>query len=144
MSSPYVPTQWTDDVPGIQTGTPMSAANFNHMEGGILGNNAELAVLAQQTLQHQRLLANLEGEINTVTLTNSQSYPFNNSVATVSLAKSRDTLNYRVVVEVVNVTGGFAGDIIVSAKQLNGFKLAFDGSASSVTLKYYVEGGMFE
>lgn len=144
MSNPYVPTQWVDDVPGIQDGTPMSAGNFNHMEGGVFANNAELAVLMQTVYQQQRQLSNLEGEINTVTLTNSQSYPFNNSVATIALSKTRDTLNYRVIVEIVSVTGGFAGNILVSAKQLNGFKLAFDGSASSVTLKYYVEGGMFE
>lgn len=144
MSAPYVPTQWVDDVPGIQTGTPMSAANFNHAEGGILANDTELAVLAQQTRQHERILANLEGEINTITLSNTQAYPFNNSATTIALAMPRDTMNYRVMVEILSVTGGFAKNIIVSAKQLNGFSLAFDGSASAVTVKYYVEGGMFE
>lgn len=100
--------------------------------------------LAQQMLQNKRVLADLEGEINTITLSNSQTYPFNDSKTTVALSKSRDTLNYRVVVETVSETGGSAGKVSVSDKALNGFKIAFDGSASSVTLKYYIEGGMFQ
>jgi hypothetical protein len=34
------------------------------------------------------------------------------------------------------------GDITVFDKQLNGFKIAFDGSATNVTLKLRIKGGM--
>ena len=52
----------------------------------------------------------------------------------------RDTLDYRVSAEVqgdiVNV-----GDVVIYDKQLNGFKVKYTGSASSVTVKLYVSGG---
>ncbi len=164
---PYNRTQWNDHVvekpdtytivnnpdgtvqlveaPGevIQQGTPMSATNFNNMEEGIFAADAGLSVVVQQLLQHKRILADIEGEIGQITLTNSQSYPFNNSVQTIALLKARDTLNYRVDTEVVS-SNGLVGDIEVYDKQLNGFKLRFTGSATSVTIKYIVQGGMYQ
>ena len=65
---------------------------------------------------------------------------FNNSVKTVALANMRSTLDYRVITEVqgnpVNV-----GDVVVYDKQVNGFKIAFTGSAKSVTVRCFVQGG---
>ncbi len=146
---PYKRIFWQDEVKDqhgniIQDGTPLSSKNMNNQEEGIFSAAELSAVLAQQVRQHNRVLADLEGEIGEVILTNSQSYPFNNSVKTVALAKKRDTLNYRVTVEVVSVTGGMAGDIEVYDKQLNGFKIAFAGSATSAKVKYYVQGGMYQ
>jgi hypothetical protein len=37
--------------------------------------------------------------------------------------------------------GGEVGDIVFSDKMLNGFKVAYTGSATSVRLKIYVQGG---
>lgn len=145
----YKKTDWIDHVVDqstgevIQEGTKQSAGNFNNMETGIFANDAGSSVLTQEVLQHKRLLSDLEGEIGQVTLTNSQEYPFNNSDKTVSLLKARDTLNYRVDVEIMSAVG-FAGDIEVYDKQLNGFKIKFTGSASSVTVKYIVQGGMYQ
>ena len=145
----YNRTIWKDHVvdPGsgqvIQEGTPQSATNFNNMEEGIFAGDAGISVLAQQVLQNKRILADLEGEIGQTTLTNSQEYPFNNSGTTVNLLKARDTLNYRVEVEVVSSVG-IVGDVIVYDKQLNGFKIRHTGSATSVVVKYYFQGGMYQ
>lgn len=147
--NPYNKTTWQDHVVDpetgqvIQEGTPESATNFNNMETGIFANDSVGSVLMQEVMQHKRLLADLEGEIGEVTLTNSQEYPFNNSEITVSLSKARDTLNYRVDIEIVSAVG-FPGKIEVYDKQLNGFKIKFTGSATSVTVKYIVQGGMYQ
>ena len=66
----------------IQQGTNMSAVNFNNMETGIFAANLGAA----EALQLLRLVKDktdsLEGIILEDTLTNSQKYPFNNSVKT--------------------------------------------------------------
>lgn len=137
----HVVDQQTGDV--IQQGTPQSAKNFNNIEEGALAANELGAVLAQQVAHNTRILADLEGEIGEVTLANTQDYPFNDSAKTVALTKPRDTLKYRVVVEVISADG-MPGDIKVYDKQVNGFKITFTGSAKSATIKYYVQGGMYQ
>ena len=77
------------------------------------------------------------------TLSNTQEYPFNNSVKTVSLPQERNHVDYTVSAEVVEYFGGFPGEILISAKLLNGFKVASTGSAKSVTVKLYVKGGFY-
>lgn len=144
----YNKTIWQDHVVDqngqvIQQGTPLSARNMNSIENGIFETYELGAVLTQQVMQHKRLLADLEGEVGQVTLTNTQAYPFNNSKITVALQKARDTLNYTVQTEIISANG-FPGDIKISDKQLNGFKIEFTGSATSVTVKYIVRGGMYQ
>ena len=79
-------------------------------------------------------------EVGSKTLTNSQKFPFNNSVSTVALANVRDNLNY--VVVIVSVTGsGNVGEVEVTDRLTNGFKLSFTGSAASATVQYAVIGG---
>jgi hypothetical protein len=75
------------------------------------------------------------------TLTNTQKYPFNNSVKSVALVKEQVNTKYTVTPEIVSAVGN-PGEIVVSEKQVNGFKLAFTGSASSVVVKYIVIGGI--
>lgn len=77
----------------------------------------------------------------TVTLQNTEAFPFNNSQVTVPISVERDNQNYLVDYEVTEATGN-VGDIIVSAKLVNGFKIEHTGSATSVTVKYQVLGGM--
>lgn len=127
----------------VQQGTPLSARNLNRIEDNTFEVHEMCAVLTQQVMQHKRLLADLEGEVGQVTLTNTQTYPFNNSKVTVALAKPRNTLNYTVQTEIISASG-FPGDIKISDKQLNGFKIEFTGSATSVTVKYIVRGGMYQ
>ncbi len=143
----YTPTPWEDDIYDeasgemIQEGTPMSRVQFYNMETGILANNVMGAFLVQQAMQQQRVLADMEGEIREVSLTNSLEYPFNDSGKTMALTHERDTLAYQVNVEVVEADG-LVGCVEVYDKALNGFKLRYTGSARHVTVRYYVHGGM--
>lgn len=126
----------------IQQGTNMSAVNFNNMETGIFAAN----LTAAEAMQIIRLLKDkaeaLEGFVLEATLTNSQKYPFNNSIKTLALGSEnvRNNKDYTVIVE-AEAADGFVGDINITDKMLNGFKIAYTGSASSVSVKCYVQGG---
>ena len=91
----------------------------------------ELAALEEDTAS----------EIGTVTITNTQPYPFPLDPETVNLQTQRKTLDYTVVTEISKATGNVQA-IEVYDKQLNGFKIKIDGSATSATITYYVSGGM--
>lgn len=80
-------------------------------------------------------------EIGTVTLVNTKPYPFNNSVQSVALKSSRNNQDYTIQAEVVS-TVGEVGDIAISGKAINGFKVAFTGSAKQAVIRYYVTGGL--
>ena len=79
-------------------------------------------------------------EEGTVTLSNTQKFPFNDSRVTVALAKTQKDTKYVVVTDVQTVAGNI-GDVTVKDKQVNGFKVGYSGGAASVTVKYYVIGG---
>lgn len=88
--------------------------------------------------------AEIKGELHEITLTNTQRYPFNSSVdspRTVAMIQTRRNLFYSVEAEVLE-SDGQVGEIIVSDKALNGFKIAYTGSGSSVTLAVRIKGGM--
>lgn len=76
-----------------------------------------------------------------ITLNNTQEYPFNNSEQTVTLSAPRYTSDYFVIPETIE-TDGEVGEYEVSEKLLNGFKLAFTGSAKTVKARCHVIGGM--
>ena len=126
----------------VQQGTNMSAVNFNNMESGIFAAN----LTGLEAMQVIRLFGDkamaLEGVILEAELTNNQKYPFNNSVKTLAFdsANIRNNKDYTVIVE-AEAEGGFVGDIIISDKILNGFKIAYTGSARKVAVKCYVQGG---
>lgn len=127
----------------LQQGTPQSAKNFNHMEDGI-SNAGELAAFMAIGAIHQRQqLQNLLGEVLIVSLTNNMEYPFNNSIKTVALLRPRNNLDYVVTAEVLEYSGGCVGDLEVTEKLANGFKIAHTGSAKSVKLKVFVKGGFY-
>lgn len=137
----YEPTQWLDDVPEIgQDGTPQDEQHFNNMETGINGSNLFAEFLAEVVTKQQKRLDDVDGEVIEVTLTNTQDFYANNSVKTVTLSVKRDTLDYIVDTEIQGDTVN-VGDIVVYDKQVNGFKVKFTGSASTVDLKLYVHGG---
>lgn len=79
-------------------------------------------------------------EVGTVTLTNSLRFPFNNSKRTVALASERDNLNYIVVIVAVTGTGNI-GEVEVTDRLVNGFKLNYTGSAANAAVTYAVIGG---
>lgn len=126
----------------VQQGTNMSAVNFNNMESGIFAAN----LTGLEAMQVIRLFGDkataLEGVILEAELTNNQKYPFNNSVKTLAFdsANIRNNKDYTVIVE-AEAEGGFVGDIIISDKMLNGFKIAYTGSARKVAVKCYVQEG---
>lgn len=165
MSHGYEPEHWLDHVaefPGrwefeqvgentvqakraegriIQQGTPQSASRFNHMEMGILEAYLLAQLLESRTLQILRDIEALTGESGEVTITSTGKYPFNEAAVTVPLQAQRANLDYRVELEVVEVEGGMAEAVRAYDKQKNGFKIAFNGSAKAVKIKYWVTGG---
>lgn len=80
-------------------------------------------------------------EYGTATLTNTDKYPFNNSQVTVPLVNAQKNIKYAVVAEITSANGN-GGEVVVSGKQTNGFKLAFTGSGSSAVVEYIVIGGI--
>ena len=140
----YNRTKWLDHVKDVDTGeviqqgTDLSARNFNNLEGGVSDANLAAAIMA---IALGNINAGLTVEEITVTLTNTASYPFNNSKKTVSLTNTRSTTNYTVESEVVEHDGD-VGNIIISDKLTNGFKVAYDGSARSATVMLKIKGGM--
>ena len=80
-------------------------------------------------------------EYGTATMTNTGKYPFNNSQVTVPLVNTQKNIKYAVVAEITSATGN-PGEVVVSGKQTNGFKLAFTGSGSSAVVEYIVIGGI--
>ena len=145
----YNQTHWLDKVVDpdtgevIQQGTPQSAGYFNNMENGIQdGAIAEAQMMIYIKELEHRLDNEAAVEEHTVTLTNNQKYPFNNSKTTIDLTKVRTDKTYVVDVEITAHSGGEVGDIKITDKLLNGFKVEFDGSATSVTVTLRIKGGL--
>lgn len=126
----------------IQQGTPQNAANFNNMEEGIFAADQLATEAARMAKVNARGLDAVKGEAINVTLTNSSTYPFNNSKSTVSLTQKKTTNDYVVEIELVSAMGGGVGDFVVTEKLLNGFKLEHTGAATSVVAICHVKGGI--
>lgn len=80
-------------------------------------------------------------EAGSVTLTNTAKFPFNNSKKSVALAKVQADLNYAVIAWTDSEAGNI-GDIQVTEKQVNGFKVSYSGSAATAVVNYIVIGGI--
>ena len=119
----------------MQEGTPQDQAHFNHLEDGVFDAHIAIELLLNALRQQS-----WEIETGEITLTNTQAFPFNNSVKTVNLQTHRENGEY-IVIPVASAPTGNIGDIVVSDRLTNGFKLAYTGSAPSVTVKYTVIGG---
>ena len=119
----------------MQQGTSQDASHFNKPEEELSGVEAAVELLMNFARQNA-----WEIERGQVTLTNTSKYPFNSSKATVPLSKVRENGDYVVICE-VSAFSGNVGEIVVSDRLTNGFKLAFAGSAASATIKYQVIGG---
>lgn len=126
----------------IQQGTPMNATNLNGMDYGILEDLFIASDLVREARMMKDSIRGITGDKIQITLTNSQAYPHNNSKKTVQISPSRNTKDYTVECYVVSASGGAVGDFEISDKLLNGFKIAYTGSASSVIVDCYVRGGI--
>ena len=86
---------------------------------------------------------NYADEMHTATLAQTGSkWPFNNTPTTIALAQLRESTNYGVEVTVLAYSGGRLGNIRVTDRARNGFKLVHDGSATTVKVQIRVTGGM--
>lgn len=143
----YNRTYWKDHIVDeetgevLQQGTLQDAEHFNNMEEGIFAAYEMAAGNAEAMGKQKRAVESLAGEIVQVTLTNTLNYPFNDSQQTVLLSHNRTTTDYKVVPEVVSYSGGGVGDLEITDKLLNGFKIAFTGGASAVLLNLFISGG---
>lgn len=126
----------------IQQGTPQNASNFNNIEEGVFAADQLATEAARMAKVNARGLETEIGEIKSVTLINSAAYPFNNSVQVIDFTQNKTLNNYFVAVELVSATGGGVGDFKITDKLLNGFKLAFTGAATSVSVICRVKGGV--
>ena len=122
----YRRTFWLDKVVDadtgeqIQEGTDQSAGHFNNAEHGISDVNLAAAlILISSSLTAEQVAT----EERTITLTNSQSYPFNDSTKTIALATARNFTDYTVEAEVLDHSGN-VGDVRIFDRMLNGFKIA--------------------
>lgn len=119
----------------MQQGTPQDQMHFNNLEVGVVDAQLALQLLMNGIRQNA-----WEIERGTVTLTNTAMYPNNNSVRTVSLARIKENGDYVVLADIVSFDGNI-GEIVVSDKLTNGFKIGYSGSAKSATINYTVIGG---
>ena len=161
-------TFWVDQVEDqdgqvIQQGTLIDQAHLNNMEVGISDIHLAYRIIQNVVLWFGRRLGVLEtssnshdtdsrlsaveseiaAEVKEVTLTaNSNPWPFCTKETAVALTTTRKNTNYDVDVAVKSYSGGRLGDITVSDKLVNGFKLTHDGSAKTVVVTVKVTGGM--
>jgi hypothetical protein len=80
-------------------------------------------------------------ETGTVTLTNTAEFPFNDSKQSVALGTAQPNKNYAVIAWTESEAGNI-GDIQVTEKQVNGFKVRYSGSAATAVVNYIVIGGI--
>ena len=110
-----------------------------------LDKDTAVALLINAIRQHewQNEADALICEQGTVTLTNTGAFPFNNSQQTVALAKPQKNTKYAIIADIKSASGN-PGEVVASDKQVNGFKLAFTGSAKSAVVEYIVIGGIIK
>ena len=136
----------------IQQGTPNNAQSRNLMENGIQDAHIGLDLLlldhyrkVQEYDAHNALMdSEVLGEEHEISLTNNLKFPYNQTVdspTSVPLTTHRKNLFYTVETSVKKHTGE-VGEIRVTDKALNGFKLGYTGSATAATITVRVKGGM--
>ena len=136
----------------IQQGTPNNAQSRNTMEDGIQDAHIALDLLlldyyrkVQEYNAHNALMdSEVLGEEQDISLTNDLKFPYNKTVdspTSVVLKTLRKNLYYSVETTVKKCTGE-VGEIRVTDKALNGFKLSYTGSATDATITVRVKGGM--
>jgi len=138
---------WTITPAGtvMQQGTPQDQAHFNNIEAGVLDAHAAHALLLNFARQTGWRVDDIEAYIKdqnivyvgTTQLTNTLSFPFNDSQKSVSIGATLDNAYYDVATQVTESVGN-VGEVEVVDKLTNGFKLRYTGSASSATVAWIV------
>ncbi len=138
----YKRTIWQDHVEGIQEGTDMNAANFNNLEAGTMEAAALAAFNAQMKRYDDDEAMNAKVFSFTATVTGSGAGK-NVDIPAIATRKAFNLANeYNVDVQLVSAAGGTVGDIMITAKQANGFTVAYNGTATSFTAVFKISGGM--
>ena len=129
----------------MQQGTPQDQAHFNNIESGIVDAHAASALLLNFARQIgwtvEDILAYL-GKVKTIytgtkNLTNSLEFPFNDSRQSVSIGAALDNTVYEIQTRVTASVGN-VGEVEITDKLINGFKLSYTGSAPSATIAWVV------
>ena len=141
-------TGFASDIAGLKTTDATHTSNIAALQDAAEDADLRLLELAfamrmniVHTTQLDRILME---ERHKVTLENTLTFPFNstvNSPATIALDKVRDNAEYSVEAEVLSHDGP-VGEIEVTGKARNGFKISYSGSGAGVTLLVKVKGGM--
>lgn len=126
----------------LQEGTPQSETNFGNMDFGIYEDMAFATEFTRLLMLHARKLETVEGVKIPITLKNTSAYPFNGSKQSVQISPQRNSKDYAVDIEVMSVTGGAVGDFEITERMVNGFKIAYTGSATQVQVNLFVRGGI--
>lgn len=134
------------DIASIKTLNGQQDTRLAALEKTTGSHTTDIASMKNTDTQQNSCLSALKqevaAEVKEVTLKNGSKWPFGINEVSVGLAKTRKNANYGVDVYVKSYTGGRLGDITVSGKLTNGFKLKHDGSAQTVVVVVRVTGGM--
>lgn len=121
----------------FQDGQVLTGQAMDDIDQALFEQDAKLTQMDGQ-MQKLRVV-----ETGSTTMTNSLEFPFNNSRKTVALVTPQANSDYLVDVEVDEANGN-VGEVIVSSRMTNGFAIEYTGSATSVTVNYFVIGGFTE
>lgn len=121
----------------FQDGQVLTGQAMDDIDQALFEQDARLTQMDGQ-MQKLRVV-----ETGSTTMTNSLEFPFNNSRKTVALVTAQANSDYLVDVEVDEANGN-VGEVIVSSRMTNGFAIEYTGSATSVTVNYFVIGGFTE
>lgn len=127
----------------IQQGTPQNQTNFNNIEMELQDQHIFNRFMAVFGKALETRVNNIDPEYHTVTLTNTATYPFNTTVdtpVTISLDTTRASTNYIIYTVTADAADGNVGDVVITGRTLNGFKVSYNGSATSVDLVLAVWG----
>lgn len=125
------------ELHNFQDGQVLTGQAMDDIDQALFEQDARLTQMDGQ-MQKLRVV-----ETGSTTMTNSLEFPFNNSRKTVALVTPQANSDYLVDVEVDEANGN-VGEVIVSSRMTNGFAIEYTGSATSVTVNYFVIGGFTE
>lgn len=151
----------SEEVKKLTTKTEENATAIGNLQKtqktqgeSITNLDTRLGTLEQTSTNHGRRLDALEKagtggggdttqEVQEITITaGSDPWPFGITTKSVTLGTVRKNTNYTVDAYVKSYSGGALGDVVVSDKGTNNFKVKHDGSATTVTLVLKITGGM--
>ena len=133
----YKRTIWQDHVEGVQTGTDMSAANFNNLEAGVMEANALMALTASYRRYDNDVAKNSEAVVIDTTIEGNTS-----TQVAIPENATRNNTNYNVVAELHAISSGSVGNIVIETKQANGFTVNARSMGGNVGVRFIITGGM--